>query len=103
MGPIPAAQTVSMVRSISRACRRAALTAPSTGTSRLFAKPATGALASTRTATGSGVAILPRQSRRIGAQAVGEPQAPHQQNRPPYAVPFPASAGGDRSLADAQR
>src|SRR6266852_1521444 len=102
-GPIPAAAAVAAARSINRCCSRAAPSAPSAGISRVLAKPATGALASTATATGSVIAVLPRQLLRIGAEEVGEPQAPHQHHGPQHAMLLPAPPGGDDALGEAQR
>src|SRR5215467_987074 len=102
-GPIPAATAVVAARSISRSCSSAAPSGPSTGMSRVLAKPATGALASTATATGSFIAVLPRQLVWIGAEEIGEPQAPHQHDRAQHAVLLPAPPGGDDALGEAQR
>src|SRR5712692_6404245 len=102
-GPIPAAAAVAAARSINRCCSAAAPSAPSAGIIRVLAKPATGALASTATATGSVIAVLPRQLLRIGAEEVGEPQAPHQHHGPQHAMLLPAPPGGDDALGEAQR
>src|SRR5207302_444691 len=83
-GPIAAAQAVSTVRSISRACSAAAPAAPSAGISRVFTDPATGALARIASATGSGVAdaiaVLPRQPGGLRAEEEREAQPPHREN-----------------------
>src|SRR5713101_2276120 len=102
-GPMPAAHAVSTARSISRACNKAALSAPMAGMSRVLAKPASGALASTATATGSFIAVMLRELFRIGAEEKSQPQAPHQHHGVEHAVLFPAPAGGDDALAQAQR
>src|SRR5262249_23082228 len=88
---------------ISRSCNRAAPSAPSTGMSRVLAKPAIGALASTATATGSFITVLPRQFAWVGAEGVSEPQPPHQDHGVDDAVLLPAPAGGDDALGEAQR
>src|SRR3977135_1585495 len=98
-----AAHAVAAARSINRACKAAAPSAPSTGMSRVLAKPLSGALASTATATGSFITVLPRQLVRIGAEEIGEPQAPHQEHGGKHAILLPAPAGGDDALGQAQR
>src|SRR4029077_18096744 len=102
-GPIAAAQAVAAARAINRACRTAAPLSPSTGTRRVLEKPGSGALASTATATASLIAVLPCQRLRIGAEEVGEAQAPHQEHGPDHAVRLPAPARGDDAFAQAHR
>src|SRR5262249_52746900 len=92
----------AVARSINRSCSEAAPSVPSAGISRVFAKPATGALASTATATGSFIAVLPRQLLRVGAEEIGKPQAPHQHHGAQHAVRLPAPPGGDDALSEAQ-
>src|SRR5260370_32275636 len=98
-----AAQAAATARSINRACNSAAPSAPSTGMSRVLAKPAIGALASTATATRSFIAVLPRQLLGIGAEEVGKAQPPHQHHGGQNAVLLPAPSRGDGALGDAQR
>src|SRR6267378_2664133 len=98
-----AAHTVATARSVNRACNSAAPSAPSTGMSRVLAKPLSGALASTATATRSFIAVLPRQLVRVGAEEVGEPQPPHQDHGGEHAILLPAAAGGDHALGNAER
>src|SRR5262249_17763205 len=102
-GPVAASHAVATARLISCSCSRAAPSAPSTGMSRVLAKPATGALASTATATGSFIAVLLRQLVRIGAEEIGEPQPPHQDDGVDDAVLLPASARRDDALGEAER
>src|ERR1700738_2565731 len=102
-GPMAAAHAGAAARSVNRACNTAAPSAPSTGMSRVLAKPASGALASIATATGSLIAVLPRQLIWIGAEVIGEPQAPHQNHGGEHAIFLPAPAGGDDAFGEAQR
>src|SRR5262245_20858595 len=101
-GPISAAQAVAAARAINRACRTAAPLAPRTETRRVFAKPGSGAFASTATATASLIAVLPCQRSRIGAEEVGQAQAPHQKHGPDHAIGLPAPARCDDAFAQAQ-
>src|SRR5258707_12597576 len=102
-GPMAAAQAVSTARSTRRSCSTAAPRAPSTGMSRVLAKPAIGAFARTATATGSFIAVALRQRFRIGAEEIGEPEAPHQHYGVEDTVLLPAPAGGDDAFTQAQR
>src|SRR5262252_6388576 len=101
-GPTAAAQAVATARAVNRACSTAARSPPSSGISRVLAKPATGALASTATATRSLIAVLPRELFGICAEEVGKAQPPHQHHGGPYTVFLPASPGGDGVFGDAQ-
>src|SRR5215208_1211431 len=98
-----AAHAVSTARSTRRPCNIAAPHAPSTGMSRVLAKPGIGALASTATVTGSFIAVTSRQLFRISAEEIGEPQPPHQHHGVEHAALLPAPAGGDDAFAQAQR
>src|SRR5262245_49781969 len=98
-----AAHAVATACSTKRACNKAAPSAPSAGMSRVLAKPGSGALASTAMATGSFIAVLPRELLRIHAEKIGEPKSPHQNDRREHAVLLPAAAGGGDALAQAQR
>src|SRR5262249_1922900 len=102
-GPMTAAHAVATARSTRRACSKAAPPAPSAGMRRVLAKPASGALASTATATGSFIAISLRELFRIGTEEIGKPQPPHQDHRAEHAVLFPAPTGGGDAFAQAQR
>src|SRR5262245_40896225 len=82
---------------------QAAPAAPSAGMRRVLAKPASGALVSTATATGSFIAISLRELFRIGTEEIGEPQPPHQDHRAEHAMLFPAPTGGGDAFAQAQR
>src|SRR5207248_550627 len=101
-GPSLAAQAVATVRSISRACRLAAPSAPSAGMSRVLANPGIGALARIEMFVVSAIAryitIAAGEHGRFGPEEIGKPQPPHQEHRADDAVPLPApSRGGDRS------
>src|SRR6516165_7747850 len=98
-----AAHAVATARPTRRACNKAAPAAPSAGMRRVLAKPASGALASTATATGSFIAISLRELFRIGTEEIGEPQPPHQDHRAEHAMLFPAPTGGGDAFAQAQR
>src|SRR5262249_22840129 len=98
-----AAHAVATARSTRRACNKAAPAAPSAGMRRVLAKPGSGALASTATATGSFIAISLRELFRIGTEEIGEPQPPHQDHRVEHAMLFPAPSGGGDALAQAHR
>src|SRR5205807_3453164 len=103
-GPTPALHAVATACSISRDANAAAPSAPSAGMRRVFANPGIGALASTATATDSlAIAVSPRQQRGVGAQEIGQPQAPHQQDGPQHAVLFPAPARGGDAFGEAER
>src|SRR5215470_190798 len=102
-GPQPASQAVATARSIKRACSAAAPAAPSTGTSLVLAKPASGALASTAIATGSLITVLLRELLRVGAEEIGEPQPPHQQDGREHAVVVPAPARGHDPFGETKR
>src|SRR5262245_65341913 len=80
----------------------AAPSTPSTETRRVLAKPGSGALASTATATASLIAVLPCQRSWIGAEEVGQAQAPHQKHCPDHAIGLPAAARCDDAFAQAQ-
>src|ERR1700719_5162094 len=98
---------VVTTRSMSLACRLAAPSAPSTGTSRVLARPGCGALARIATATGSGlpwnISIGSRQPRRICADKIRESQPPHEQNSSCHAMLFPPPPRGHDRCGDAQR
>src|ERR1700719_1079638 len=98
---------VVTTRSMSLACRLAAPPQPSTGASRVLARPGSGALARIAIATGSGlpwnIAIGSRQPRRIGAEKIRESQPPHEQNRSCHAMFFPPPPRGHDRRGDAQR
>ena len=79
-GPVCAEHAVLAARSISRACNEAAPVAPSVGMSRVLAKPGIGALASTAMATGSVITVSLGEPFWIGAEEIGNPQAPHEEN-----------------------
>src|SRR5262245_8693512 len=103
MGPMRAAHAVATACSMSRACSEAAPSAPSAGMSRVLAKPGSGALASTATATGSFITVLPCEFFRIGTKEIGKPQAPHQNDCAEHSLLLPAPARGCDALAQAQR
>ncbi len=94
----------SAARSVD-AAGAAAPSAPSRGIRRVLACPGIGARANTAMSTvgSAGIAICRGKARGIGAEEVGQPQAPHQQHRPDDAVPFPAPAGGDGARAYGDR
>src|SRR5215471_16264884 len=102
-GPMTATHAVATARSTRRACNEAAPSAPSAGMRRVLAKPGSGALASTATATGSFIAVLLRELFRIGTEEIGEPQPPHQDHCLEHAILFPAPTGGGDAFAQAQR
>src|SRR5262249_5058419 len=98
-----AAHAVATARSTRRACNEAAPSAPSAGMRRVLAKPGSGALASTATATGSFITVLLRELFRIGTEEIGEPQPPHQDHCLEHAILFPAPTGGGGASAKARR
>src|SRR5262245_33738642 len=98
-----AAHAVATARSTRRACNEAAPSTPSAGMRRVLAKPGSGALASTATATGSFITVLLRELFRIGTEEIGEPQPPHQDHCLEHAILFPAPTRGGDALAQAQR
>src|SRR4051812_11050710 len=97
IGPTAAVRAVSTVRWISRACSAAAPSGPSTGSRRVFTSPASGAFAKIAMVTGSSltgrIAVLARERRGFGAQEIGEPQSPHQQDGSRDAMLLPAAVG----------
>src|SRR2546429_3088459 len=103
MGPMRAAHAVATACSMSRACSKAARSTPSAGMSRVLAKPGSGALASTATATGSFITVSPREFFRIGTEEIGKPQAPHQNYCVEHPLLVPTPARGDDALTQAQR
>src|SRR3954465_14246905 len=107
IGPTAAARAVATVRWISRACRAAAPSGPSTGSSRVFTSPASGAFAKIAIVTGSSltgrIAVLARKRRGLGAQEIGEPQPAHQKDRSRDAMLLPAPAGCNDALRQTNR
>src|SRR5262249_22386683 len=98
-----AALAVAIACSTKRACNKAAPSAPSAGMSRVLAKPGSGALASTATATASVIPVSPCELFRICTEKICEPQPPHQDHCVEHAVLLPAPAGGGHALPQAQR
>src|SRR5687767_8998851 len=89
---------------MSCACRNAAPAAPSSGISRVFAAPGRGALAKTMTRVASLVrGIAEREPVGIGAEAVCEAQAPHEQHRAQHAVRFPPAPRCSHAMPETQR
>ena len=99
-----AATAVSRVWRTRRACRAAAPSAPRAGIRRVFALPASGALANTISVQSIMCCVIDgSQSARIGAEKIGEAQAPHHQHRAQRSSAFPAPAGGDDALTQTDR
>src|SRR5262245_59918894 len=96
-----AAHAVATARSTRRACNEAEPSAPSAGMRRGWAKPGSGALASTATTTGSFITVLLRERFRTGPEKIGEPQPPHQDHCLEHAILFPAPTGGGDAFAQA--
>src|SRR5262245_2547356 len=94
-GPTLAARAVATARSVRRSCNTAAACAPIAGIRRVLASPGIGAFARTAIETkllfGGGMAVLSRKPRGVGAEEVGQPQPPHQQDRAECPVCLPAA------------
>src|SRR5260370_35182236 len=90
-----------------RAWRLAAPSAPSTGASRVLARPGTGALARMAIATPLGlprdIAVGSRQPGGVRAEKIRQPQPPQKENRSHNAPLFPAAPRADDRHRDAQR
>src|SRR5229473_4464213 len=106
-GPRAADWAVVTVCAMKRAWRLAAPSAPSTGASRVLARPGRGALARIAIATPLGlprdIAVGSRQPGGVRAEKIRQPQPPHEENRSHHAVLFPAAPRGDDRRRDAQR
>src|SRR5262249_53302225 len=106
-GPVAAAGAVVTTRAMSRAGRRAAPSAPNTGTSRVLARPGSGALARIAMATGSGlpgnITIRSRQSSRICAEKIRQSQPPHEHDSSYHAMLFPPPPRGHDRRGDTKR
>src|SRR5262245_65950060 len=94
-GPTLAARAVATARSVRRSCSTAAACAPIAGIRRVLASPGIGAFAriamETRLLLGGGIAVLSGKPRGVGAEEVGQPQPPHQQDRAECPVCLPAA------------
>src|SRR5258705_895582 len=105
--PTPERTAAASAWRTSCACSAAAPSGPSSAARRVFTTPGTGALANTatRTASGRGAVdvIAACEAARIGAQRVGEAQAPHEEDGAQRPVLFPAAPRGHHALGEAER
>src|SRR6185312_17017014 len=84
-----------------RAWSRAAPFLPSSGTRRVLTRPGTGARAKTTSAGSAFFGVASGKLVGRGAQPVGEPQPPHEDQGAQHATPLPAPARSARARGEA--
>ena len=113
IGPTPAANAVVNVRRKSHRCKAAAPAAPNAGISRVFAWPATGALAMIATPTATpfsafmacagNIAVGRGQFPWISTKKIAQAQSPHQPDGAPDSLRLPTPPRDIHPLTKANR